>query len=433
MQEANRRFARLLTAAVLLGFAVRLAYIVFERRDADVMGDSFFYSFGATLLADGHGFIEPQPVINGIIEQSASHPPLYWVWLAIPSFFGLDTPMWHMLWSSLVGTSTVALLGLAGREVAGDRVGLIAAFTGAVYVNLWVFDGFILSETMSAFTVTLVLLLAYRYWRAPTLPKLAWLGAACGLAALARAELTLLVPLIVLPLVVTTKDLTRKVKLQWLVAGGLAAVLVVTPWVAYNLSRFEEPVTMSTGLEPTLLGAYCDVTFYGDLTGYFSPECVLDASKKPEPGADQSERNAVHREVALEYLGDHLTRLPAVVAVRWGRVTGLYRPRHQILLDTRIEGREQWVAETAWLSLYVVMALAITGAVALRKRRTAPLFPLLAPPIAVLIAVGMTLASNRYRASAEPALVILAALGIDAIWRAMSARRRPQDVTAAGD
>ena len=59
---------------------MRAAYILIVRRDVLLGGDAFFYHLGARLLVEGHGFIEPAPFINGVVEQSASHPPLYLLW-----------------------------------------------------------------------------------------------------------------------------------------------------------------------------------------------------------------------------------------------------------------------------------------------------------------------------------------------------------------
>jgi hypothetical protein len=123
----TRVFRRGLFATALVGLAVRVAYILIVRRDVLPGGDSFFYHFGARLLVEGHGFIEPTPFINGIVEQSASHPPLYLLYLAIPTSVGLDGPLTHMLWSSLIGVGSILFVGLTGREVAGPRAGLVAA------------------------------------------------------------------------------------------------------------------------------------------------------------------------------------------------------------------------------------------------------------------------------------------------------------------
>ena len=419
----TRTFRRGLIAAALVALAVRVAYILVVRRDVLPGGDSFTYHLGARLLVEGHGFIEPQPLINGIVDQSASHPPLYLLYLAIPSAFGLNGPVAHMLWSSLIGVGTVVLVGLTAREVAGPRAGLIAAGLAAFYPNLWIFDGFILSETMAMFMAILSVFLAYRYLRAPSPWRAAALGLACGAAALARAELVLLLPLLVLPCVLITRAIDLRKKLQWLLAAGLAALIPIGPWVTFNMIRFDRPVFLSTGLEPTVVGANCNRTYYTDLIGYFSPDCTENVFEAPRKGGpDQSVRNVRLSRIAREYIWENKTRVPVVVLARWGRVTGLYRPDQQLQLDEHIEGRERWTALAALLSFYVVAASAITGAVILRRRRV-KVFPLIVPCAIVLFAVAVALGSNRYRASAEPVLVVLAAVAINAGLSAYQRRR----------
>jgi 4-amino-4-deoxy-L-arabinose transferase-like glycosyltransferase len=419
----TRTFRRGLFAAALLGLAVRAAYILVVRHDVLPGGDAFFYHFGARLLVEGHGFIEPTPFINGIVEQSASHPPLYLLYLAIPSSVGLDGPVSHMLWSSLIGVGSVVFVGLTGREVAGPRAGLVAAALAAVYPNMWIFDGFIVSETMAIFMTVLSVYLAYRFVRSPSFWRAAGLGLACGIAALARAELVLLLPLLVLPCIVFTRRTDETQKLRALVAAGVAAIIAMGPWIGFNLVRFERPVFLSTGLEPTMLGANCDTTYYGNLTGYFSPACTETAGREYKRGDDQSERNEISRRIVLDYISDHKFRAPVVVLARWGRITGLYRPWNQVQVDRVIEGREGWVALASLFSFYAVAALAIAGGVIVRRRRNVPVFPLLVPPLIVLFAVGLSLGSNRYRASAEGALVVLAAVAIDRAIRAVRDRR----------
>ncbi|HEY6399474.1 MAG TPA: glycosyltransferase family 39 protein, partial [Solirubrobacteraceae bacterium] len=419
----TRTFRRGLIAAALVALAVRVAYILVVRRDVLPGGDSFTYHLGARLLVEGHGFIEPQPLINGIIDQSASHPPLYLLYLAIPSAFGLDGPVAHMLWSSLIGVGTVVLVGLTAREVAGPRAGLIAAGLAAFYPNLWIFDGFILSETMAMFMAILSVFLAYRYLRTPTPWRAAALGLACGAAALARAELVLLLPLLVLPCVLITRAIDVRKKVQWLLAAGLAALIPIGPWVTFNMIRFDRPVFLSTGLEPTVVGANCNRTYYTDLIGYFSPDCTENVFVAPRNGGpDQSVRNVRLGRIAREYILDNKARVPVVVLARWGRITGLFRPDQQLQLDEHIEGRERWTALAALLSFYVVAASAITGAVILRRRRV-KVFPLIVPCAIALFAVAVALGSNRYRASAEPVLAVLAAVAINAGLSAYQRRR----------
>jgi 4-amino-4-deoxy-L-arabinose transferase-like glycosyltransferase len=418
----SRAFRRALIAATLLAVTVRAAYILIVRHDVVVDGDPSFYHFGARLLVDGYGFIEPTRAFMGVIEESASHPPLYLLWLTIPTSVGLDGPVSHMLWSTVIGAASVVVIGLIGREVAGPRAGIIAAALAAIYPNLWVYDGFLLSETTAIFTAVLTVLLAYRFLRDPTPRRAVYLGVASGVAALARAELVLLIPLLVVPLVWLMRNEDVRTRLRWMLIAVLAAAVPMAPWVVFNLTRFDRPVLLSTGLETTLLTANCDPTYYGDGLGYYSPSCLRSAEGRVRTDDDASERSDVYRRIVRDYVGDHIGRVPIVVLARWGRITGLYRPAQQVDFDDRLEGRERWVATSGLFSFYAVAVLAIAGGVILRRRRT-PVYPLVVPLVIVFVAVVMALGSNRYRASAEGALVVLAAVTIDAGLRAWAARR----------
>ena len=64
----------------------------------------------------------------------------------------------------------------------------------------------------------------------------------------------------------------------------------------------------------------------------------------------------------------------------------------------------------------------------LLRRRGVPILPLIAFPVLVLITTVVTFGLVRYRATAEPSLVILAAIAIDAAItgiRSRTPRREP--------
>jgi hypothetical protein len=50
-------------------------------------------------------------------------------------------------------------------------------------------------------------------------------------------------------------------------------------------------------------------------------------------------------------------------------------------------------------------------------------FPLVVLPAVVLFTVAVTYATDRFRASAETALAVLAAVALDAAWRRLRTRR----------
>src|SRR5439155_2269803 len=140
------RFETKLLVIVVAALAWRVGYVLVTKRHADLWGDAFGYHYGANLLAEGKGFIDPlRYEFAGLKFPSAYHPPLYFVYLAGWSLIGLKSVLWHRLVSCLVGAITVGLIGYLGRRLGGDRAGLIAAVLAAAYPHLWLNDAALLS------------------------------------------------------------------------------------------------------------------------------------------------------------------------------------------------------------------------------------------------------------------------------------------------
>jgi asparagine N-glycosylation enzyme membrane subunit Stt3 len=155
-----RSFARWVALITAVGLVGRVAYVLFVTRHYTVWGDAYFYHESSNLIADGKGFINPIDWIeNHVRIQAADHPPLYLIYLAGWSLIGVTSTTGHMLVSVLLGAATIAVTAYAGREIAGPRVGLIAAALVAIYPNVWAPDGMLLSETMAILTVSLTMLL----------------------------------------------------------------------------------------------------------------------------------------------------------------------------------------------------------------------------------------------------------------------------------
>ncbi len=397
----------------VLGFAVRLTYILVSRQDIDFGGDARFYHLGANLLADGKGFTSP--FVTGHAVQAGEHPPLYLVYLSFASWLGFTSTLSHLVWSAFLGTGTVVVIGVAGREIGGPRIGIVAAFFAAAYPNLWIPDGSLMAESMAIFATAAAILFAYRYWHEPRWWRLALVGIASGAGALSRSELILIVPLMVIPLALLVPGERRRDRWVAIGAGAMAALVVMAPWLVFNLTRFEKPELLSTQFGPLLSSANCDQIWKSHHTSYFSIDCTKQIEVRSiRPGMDQSEQDAVYRKAAMQYISDHLGDLPAVVAARLAASVGLYHPGLQIRIDGIIEGRGVGMARIAWFSFWALGGLAVIGAVVLRRRRSVPVFPLLVPPVMVVVTVALTYFSTRFRASAEVAICLLAAVAIDA-------------------
>jgi hypothetical protein len=206
--------------------------------------------------------------------------------------------------------------------------------------------------------------------------------------------------------------------------GIAVGVLALSPWVALNVGRFDRTTTLSSNLGLTLASANCDSTWYGSRIGYWSFWCAQAAGTDASLAhRDPSVVDAAARRQALDYIGDHRGRLPAVAAARVGRVLGIWRPVQGIGLD-QAEGRPRPVAAMGLGAWWLAAGLSVVGVAALR-RAGIPSFPAVAPIVVMLVGVLTAFASTRYRASAEPAVVVLAAAGAVHLSGLLARHRRP--------
>jgi hypothetical protein len=403
----------LLGLIAVAGLALRIAYVLITKNPRAIGGDSFYYHHGANLLVDGRGFPDPIQLLQfHHTTPGAAHPPGYIVALAIPSLFRLDTFLDHQIWSCIIGAGTVVVVGVAGREIAGPRVGLVAAFLAAAYPNMWFYDSVVMSETLIFFTTALTILIAYRFARRPSVGFAVALGVSVGVAALTRAESILLVPLLIVPLALWLRDVDVRRRLQLLAVATGTTLATIAPWVGYNLVRFEEPVYLSSNLELTLLSANCDDTYYGPFLGFWALRC---GTQFVPPKGDASVQARFYRGKVREYVEDHKSRVPVVVLAREGRTWGFFNAGQQITID-QIEDKELNTSRIGLGMYYGFVALGVVGVVALRRRRV-PLTPVLAVIGAVALTVGFVYGTTRFRAPAEISLVLLASVGIDAAIR----------------
>jgi 4-amino-4-deoxy-L-arabinose transferase-like glycosyltransferase len=397
----------------LVGLGIRLGTVL-GRPNRVAGGDSYYYHNAANLLVQGKGFINPFLYYGAHQSvQTASFPPGFVFVLAAAAVVGFKSYFAQRIWCCIIGAAAIGVCGLTGREIAGRRVGLIAAALIAVYPNMWMSDELALSEALSPLLVAVVLLMAYRFWKQPGLRTVLWFGLSIGVTALARDELSLLGLFILVPMVLMAKTLSWRRRLALVGVGAAAGVLVVAPWVGYNMSRFKNPVFISSGLGVTLASTNCNVVYYGPMEGYWAWECALAAPINHSQ--DESVQGSEAQSYALKYVRSHEGRLPAVEAARIGRAFGLYHPVQQIQLDSRVETRPYHWALLGLGMYYAMLALSAAGVVILRRRRI-PVLPLLAVGLDVIVSVALTFGNTRYRTPFEVSLVLLSAVTLDWIW-----------------
>jgi 4-amino-4-deoxy-L-arabinose transferase-like glycosyltransferase len=396
--DGRLSFRARLGLVVAVGVALRLVHVLAIAPPTAIFTDGYFFHWVGKAVADGHGYVNPSELLfKGHSVATAAHPPLYTFVIAAATKLGITGDEAQRSLGCLFGAGTITLVGLIGRRVAGEAVGILAAAIAACYPLLIAADGALMSETLYGLLIALVLLAAYRLRDEPSAWRAVALGVAIGLAALTRPEALLLLPLLLVP------------RWRWLAVAGLATALVVLPWTIRNWSAFDRPVLISTNDGVTLAGSNCGPTYHGRDVGSFTTSCI-EPARFPDNEAQQA---AAYRSDAVTYAGDHAARVPVVVAVRVLRLWGLYQPTR---LAYDAQNRRLAVQEAGVVFSYLLIPLAVFGALVLRRRRE-PLSILLAPILLVTITCALTYGGLRLRHAAEIPLVVLAATGAYALAR----------------
>lgn len=403
-EAVDHSFRRGLAAIALGAFGLRVGAALFVDRRMAVTGDAGWYVGVARLLARGAGFVEPVhfEVLHVRIE-TASHPPLYPLFLSVSDFVGMHSFLPHRIWSCVPGTITVILVGMIGREIAGRRAGLIAAGVAAVSIALVLQDVNLWSEGFFGMTIAWTVLRAYRYLRDPRTVNALVLAVAITAAAMTRAEAVLLLVVLLVPLVLRLGTSAGE-RVRVLGACALVVAVLLAPWTIYNAGRFKHPVVLTTTFGTLLWSSNCDVTYYGPLTGGWGFLC---AKHVPEPWpTDESVADPLFRRIGWRYIRDHADRLPVVLPLRVLRTFGFWHPDDLAKSDLALTpiglDRFAWVAVGQY---WVILALGVAGAVRLRRRRVA-LLPLLAPVVSVVVISIIGYGTMRFRVALDVVLPV---------------------------
>jgi hypothetical protein len=187
----------------------------------------------------------------------------------------------------------------------------------------------------------------------------------------------------------------------------IAMAVVIAPWFVRNLMTFERPVLISQDFDSVVAGANCDGTYHGSFLGGWLPGC----NTRPDPGGDESVKGAVIRARGIHYALHHVGRWPIVVAARVGRTWMVFRP----LQDPADAGGRN-VQKLAVGSFFLLLPFAIAGIVILRRSHRLVL-PLVAQAVIVTVVTAFAYGIARLRIPWDVAMVLLAAVAIDAVIR----------------
>src|SRR5262249_55408112 len=125
---SSARFTRWIVVAIVLGVVVRIGYVLVVMRHVSLGTDSVWYILQGGAIHDGAFYVDPANFYRtGHRVATAAWVPGFPVYLAgFRSIFGGSVRAAEL--AGLVpGAATIALTGVLGRQIAGWRVGVVAA------------------------------------------------------------------------------------------------------------------------------------------------------------------------------------------------------------------------------------------------------------------------------------------------------------------
>jgi 4-amino-4-deoxy-L-arabinose transferase-like glycosyltransferase len=422
-----RSFSGRLALIAVGALVIRAAYVLVIMPHVQLGPDATWYAAQSFTIAEGNGYVDPARFfgLRGAVA-TASFPPLWPSVLAVVNKLGAQSGRAFELTGAVVGTGTVVLTGLLGRRVRSPKVGLVAAALAAACPFLIAADGSLMSDSLFVLLITASVLLAYAASDKPTPVSWLVLGAVVGVAALARSDALVLGPLLIVAVAWRVRAAPWVRRITFGLLAVAAMVVVLLPWTIRNINALGDTVVLSNNSGSVLEGANCSATYAGKELGRWDPGCLRFVG---QPGLSEAAAAREARDHAIRYGRDHLSRLPLVASVRALRVWGLYDPVRQSRAEAVESRQEDWQV-VGWAYCIVLLPFAVAGGLLL-LRCGSDLAPMLAVIAGVTLLAVLSWGNQRFRLPAEPVVLVLAAVGLEAAVVALTRRRRSDERDAS--
>jgi 4-amino-4-deoxy-L-arabinose transferase-like glycosyltransferase len=296
-----KRFPALMPAAGVfcLALFVRIVYNLTVGKDYIIAYDAnFYYDIAVNLKNGGCYCLSPHAVTYG---RAPAWPYLMFL---IFSIVGSTKDIYARLFLSVLGSGTCVIVYLWARAIFGRRIGLTTGTIAAIYPGLFIYDGWLYSESVYTFFLTVFAYSLYRVqWNGQCLSAKEMNGAlttrqlhlrysgwaivagiALALAAFARPNGTLLIPVVFVWafIAVLAKMVSWRIALPGAFMVTLLSIVLIAPWAVRNYHGTHMFIPIATGSGVVLAGAYNDAALEGSVPG-FSPGMWIPISLVEPP------------------------------------------------------------------------------------------------------------------------------------------------------
>jgi len=242
---------------LIVAFMVRLVYVFTLKQNVLYFGDSEQWNQIVLNFLSGKGLIVDE-------TTQASRMPLYSLFLSSVYFiFGKVNLLAVRIIQSLISALTCVIVYFTAISVFRDnkdnkKIGKIAAIISVFYPFFIYYSGAILNETLFIFLISLVILFL-------TEKKFFIAGIILGLSILCKAETFLFFLFVIGTFFVTSPK--KALKISLIITAMV--VMVLSPWIARNYTKFNRFVPFSTTGSVTFWEGNNPQNFNGGPCHYF--------------------------------------------------------------------------------------------------------------------------------------------------------------------
>jgi len=421
VEYGSRFFWGYIVAVTAVAAALRILYLRGFGEPVPGIGDAMGYYHMGFGLAEGFGYVWWADLIfHDQSNPTAAYPPLYPALLALLRLVGLQTVEVQRYTIAVLGILNVPMIALAGRRLAGPITGGIAATLAAISPAMIAIDGSFMTEGLylTLFSGALFVILRADIeldWRSWGL-----VGVLLGFASLTRSEGLILAGLIVVPALLVLargQPWTRLAKSILAVSIGLA--VVVGPWTIRNAIQLDAFIPISQSYKGVLAGANCKPAY--DAPNELG-DCLLSGVLAVNiKGLNEVETFAAFRAAGMKYALDHPEAWPRVIKARVFRTWGLFHPGKWFGNGPRELRSFDFARRTMWTG-WMLIAIAPVGLAIVARRSVVQGWILFAPMLTVTLTSASAYGNPRFRAAAEPCLILLAAVICTSLWQILRQR-----------
>lgn len=399
-----------------LALFVRVVYNLTVAAHYFPQHDSLFYqTIGFHLLSEHCFCLAPHlPTVD--------RPPLWPVLIAGISLLLGASDLFARLFLCTLDAATCVLIYLFTYELFSRRIALFAGIVAAIYPGLYIYTGWLYTETLYTF---LLFACSYTLYKMQKIQRWYWCvvsGVLLGLLSLARPNGLLVVGLVIvwaMLLIWTKRAVWRPLCVRVLLLTGLA-LLIVAPWTLRNYLVTQHFVPVATGDGTVLLGAYNNQTvmtpgYVGSWINplHSSPQVAYQFPLYTCAAPCEIEREVAFRDAAIVWIREHPQDMPGLLVFHFLNMWQPIAVEADLPFD---RFPQQYSSQLVMIMMGIfaipIFLLAVYGLFATWRQYWHKLLLVYLLILFAIIECLVFYGIPRFRAPIEPMLIVLAAGGV---------------------